>query len=171
MNVLPLGSRCAASGISTCFSQTTSPLALRSVTRLPLCSADEDVVVRQQLGVEREVELADIQARMVGAVELQDAALVEQDDEGVADGAGGVCQAVGVHLGAVVVPPRLPGVAVLAAGGRVQAAEGGGALSSATRYSSSSTRLASRRGSWSSRSISAGTAALSRAAARAMPAR
>ena len=40
----------------------------------------EDVVVRQQLGVERKAELADLQTRMIGAVQLQDAALVEQDD-------------------------------------------------------------------------------------------
>ena len=39
MNVLPLGRRWATSGARTFFSQTTSPLLLRSVTRLPLYSA------------------------------------------------------------------------------------------------------------------------------------
>ena len=39
MNVLPLGRRWATSGEKVFFSQTTSPLLLRSVTRLPLYSA------------------------------------------------------------------------------------------------------------------------------------
>ena len=77
---------------------------------------NQHAIAGQHLRVERQLQPANLQARLVFVVQLQYLAFVQQHQERVAERPAGHVQTCQVGLGAMVAPPDQPGVAALPMG-------------------------------------------------------